>query len=521
MALRWQDWTVLCAYVALLMGAGWLLSRRESKDTRGYFLAGRSMPAWAVALSILATAQSAATFVGVPQKGFGVDFTYLLASVGTIVASIVVAVLFLPAYYRLDIATPYELLETRFGTGARRVASLWYLVGRMMANGARVFIGALPVAMAVFGKAEPDAWQIVVCVLFFMAFGAVFTLGGGVRAAIYSDVIQVAVYLGAALVIIVVLMDRIGASPAAIAQGVLHPPTGAGPTFFKLGIGDAKPWDEFTLMTGLTGLALLNIAFFAMDQDLTQRLLACRSPKAAAKSLLSSTVAVGLPVVLLFMLLGVLLNVYYTRPDLVLSVAPLPDKASPMVDFVFERSPAGVAGLMLAGLLAAGPAGINSSLNSMASSFITDIYRPMRSGLSEHHYVLAGRTATIAAGVLMGVFAALCVYWQRGSGKQLIDFALSVMVFAYAGLLGVFFCAMFTKRGSNTSAIAAMVAGFVTIVAMQSFIWKPITGASTTQELWAAAPWAALASPWQLCIGTAVSFTVCCLVSARRVSEGG
>lgn len=511
---------MLAGYVILLMGAGWLLSRREAKDTRGYFLAGRSMPAWAVAISILATAQSAATFVGVPQKGFGVDFTYLLASVGTIVASIVVAALFLPAYYRLDIATPYELLETRFGTGARRVASVWYLVGRMMANGARVFIGALPVAMAVFGKAEPDAWQIVVCVLIFMAFGAVFTLGGGVRAAIYSDVIQVAVYLGAAAVIILLLLGKIGASPAAIADGVLHPPAAPGPTFFKLGIGPgAKPWDEFTLLTGLTGLALLNIAFFAMDQDLTQRLLACRTPKAAAKSLLSSTVAVGLPVVLLFMLLGVLLNVYYTRPDLMGgAAATLPEKATPMVDFVFNHSPAGVAGLMLAGLLAAGPAGINSSLNSMASSFITDIYRPLRADLSERHYVLAGRVATIAAGLLMGVFAALCVYWQRGSGKQLVDFALSVMVFAYAGLLGVFFCAMFTRRGSNASAIAAMVAGFLTIVAMQSFIWKPLTGATTTQELWDAAPGAALASPWQLCIGTAVSFAVC-LCGQRREAE--
>lgn len=516
-ALQTGDWVVLGAYVLLLLAAGWWFSRREAKDTAGYFLAGRSMPGWAVALSILATAQSAATFVGVPQKGFGVDFTYLLANVGTIVASIVVATLFLPAYYRLNIATPYQLLETRFGPGARRAASLWYLVGRMMANGARVFIGALPVAMAVFGKAEPDAWQIVLCVLIFMAFGAVFTLGGGVRAAIYSDVLQVAVYLGAAVVILILLLSKVPASPAQIAEAVVDPPAGVpAPAFFRLGIGDAKPWHEFSLLTGLTGLALLNTAFFAMDQDLTQRLLACRSSRAAAKSLLSSTVAVGLPVVTLFLLLGVLLNVYYTRPDVTgTGGAALPAKADAMVDFVFAHCPAGVGGLMLAGLLAAGPAGINSSLNSMASSFVTDIYRPLHPGRTERHYVLIGRVSTIAAGALMGAFAAVCVYWQRGSGKQLVDFALGVMTFAYAGLLGVFFCAMFTRRGTGRSAVAALIAGFLTVVLLQPFVWMPLLRQPGIDALRQQAPWAALASPWTLCIGTLVAFVVCASPSGR------
>ncbi|MBY0307776.1 MAG: hypothetical protein K2Q09_03455, partial [Phycisphaerales bacterium] len=245
-------------------------------------------------------------------------------------------------------------------------------------------------------------------------------------------------------------------------------------------------------------------------------LLACRSSRAAAKSLLSSTVAVGLPVVTLFLLLGVLLNVYYTRPDVTgTGGAALPAKADAMVDFVFAHCPAGVGGLMLAGLLAAGPAGINSSLNSMASSFVTDIYRPLHPGRTERHYVLIGRVSTIAAGALMGAFAAVCVYWQRGSGKQLVDFALGVMTFAYAGLLGVFFCAMFTRRGTGRSAVAALIAGFLTVVLLQPFVWMPLLRQPGIDALRQQAPWAALASPWTLCIGTLVAFVVCASPSGR------
>lgn len=519
-ALTTADWCVLGGYVALLLGAGWWLSRRQARDTGAYFLAARSMPGWVVAVSILATAQSAATFVGVPEQGYTLDFSYLLTSVGSVAAACVVAAVFLPAYYRLGVQTPYELLETRFGPGARRAASVSYLAGRLLANGARVYIGALPAAMAVFGTPEPGGLQIVACVAVFMVFGAVFTLAGGARAAIYSDVVQVVVYLGAAAVMVVVLLTKIPASVGEVASAVASPPPGAAqPVWFRLGIGDAQPWTEFSLLTALTGMTLLNTAFFAMDQDLTQRLLSCRSAGSAARSLIASTAAVGLPVVALFMVLGVLLNVYYTRADVMGGGGGGARAEGAMIDFALAHSPAGVAGLVFAGLMAAGPAGINSSLNSMASSFVADIYRPARPGREEAHYVRAGRMATVAAGVVMGLLVLLCVYWQRSSGLPLLPFALSVMVFAYAGLLGVFFCAVLTRRGSGSTAVAAMATGFVVVLAMQGFIWRPVTGAKTTPELWEVAPWAALASPWQLCIGTVVAFGVC-VAGRRRAGVG-
>jgi SSS family transporter len=502
-ALQTGDWAVLVAYVLLLLAAGWFLARREAKDTKGYFLAARSMPAWAVAISILATAQSAATYIGAPEKGWSGDVSYLLANLGVIVAAIVVSVWFLPVYYRLNVQTPYELLESTCGRAARRTASVWYLLGRFMASGVRVYIGALPFCLAVFGEVTPLG--LIACIAGFMAFGALFTLAGGVRAAIWSDVLQVGVYIGSAVVLLLVLLGKIPLHGEALWHALMQGSANADGTHKGLTLigplsDNLNPAKPFTVLTGLTGWALLNIAFFAMDQDLTQRLLACKDSKAAAKSLLINTVAVTLPVVGLFCLLGLLMGVYYTRAD-VMGVDGLPLKpgsgggsTDALVDFASLHAPAGVLGLMLAGVLAAGPAGINSSLNSMASSVVADLYRPARPGRDERHYVVVGRVATVACGVVMGVFAAFCVQLQ--GRKDLIDFALGVMPYAYAGLLGVFAAAVFLRRVPVWFAVASMPAGLVAVLAVvRCTDWT---------------------TPWQLIVGSAVSFAVCLIGWAGR-----
>lgn len=494
-ALQTADWAVLVGYVLLLLAAGWFLARREAKDTRGYFLAARSMPSWAVAVSILATAQSAATYVGAPEKGWSGDLSYLLANLGVIVAAFVVSVVFLPVYYRLNVQTPYELLETTCGRAARRTASVWYLLGRFMASGVRVYIGALPFCLAVFGKVTPLG--LIACIAGFMAFGALFTLAGGVRAAIWSDVLQVGVYIGSAVVILFILMGKIPIHGEALWHAMVQGPANPDGTHKGLSVigpvADnfdlAKP---FTILTGLTGWALLNIAFFAMDQDLTQRLLACKDSKAAAKSLLINTVGITLPVVFLFCGLGLLMGLFYTRADVMSGGLPLKPgsgggSTDALVDFASIHAPAGILGLMLAGVLAAGPAGINSSLNSMASSVVADLYRPARPDRPEAHYVLVGRIATILCGVVMGVFAGFCVEFQ--GHKDLIDFALGVMPYAYAGLLGVFTAAVVFRRVPEWWAVAAMPVGLVAVVALTI--------------------WTKWSTPWQLVIGSSAAFAVC------------
>jgi Na+/proline symporter len=510
-ALAWPDVLVLACYGLALGLVGVLLARRARgggsapANADEYFVAARSMPAWAVALSILATAQSAATFLGAPQQGASGDLRYLLANVGVLIAAVVTCVVFLPAYFRRNVQTPYGLLECAFGPATRRAASVWYLCGRLMASGARVYIGAIPFCLAVTGEVTPLG--LLACVGAFMAFGAVFTLASGARGAIWTDVVQVVVYVSALVVLALVVLGKLPGGTLEGLSSALAGPQGTGPVLIGPASDSLELWREFTPLTCVTGVALLNLAFFAMDQDLTQRLLSCKSSTQAARSLMISTVLVTLPVVAGFVALGLLLGAYFRglEPGAALAVG---DERM-LMQFALAHSPAGVAGLMLAGVLAAGPAGINSSLNAMASSFVSDLYRPLRPGLSDAQAVRAGRVATVVIGVLMALFASACVYWHSHSDKSIISFALSVMIYAYAGLAGVFIAAVTLRHPPPWSGLVALPLGTGTVVAL-SFVQVQ---APTPSGL------APLAWPWQLVGGTLAAFGVCAL--ARLAQRRG
>lgn len=517
LGLHAADWAVLGAYALLLLGAGWWFSRRGAKDSKGYFLAGQSMPVWAVAVSTLATAQSAATFVGVPEDAFGGDLTYISASIGGVIAALILAFTFIPAYYRLGVSTPYQLLETRFGPGAKLVTSVAYMIGRVFASGARIYVGAIPVALACFGDVSPSTLAITIAA--FMVFAVLFTLRGGLESVIWTDIVQVGVYMGAAVVSIVLLWRAIPADLGTVLDALRHGGTdGASKlTVLRTGLDASKPMGmdfgaPFTLITACTGWVLLNLAAFGTDQDLTQRMLTCRCAKEGARSVIASTL-VGIPAVVIFSTIGLLLWVVCRRPDLM--GGPIPEHLSGdakglLLRYAMNAGVAGFAGLIVAGVLAAGPAGINASLNSMAGTFINDIYRPVIApGRDERHYVTAGRWAVAAWGVVLGAFAVVCIWWQRHSGENIINFVLGVMGFAYAGLLATFLTALFTRRGRTWSVIAAMVVGFVVVLALQPNVWAWWTA----QTVWTRDHLAGvkIASPWRLLLGVAASLFVCLL----------
>lgn len=509
------DWIVLGVYFLILIGTGVWFSRRKVTNTQEYFLANHSMPVWAVALSVLATAQSAATFVGVPQTSFSGDLTYLSSNLGGIFAAIILAVFFIPAYYRLNVTTPYKLLETRFGPGARVGASWAYLIGRVFASGARIFVGALPASLAIFG--DTATGHMCIIIVGFVIFGVMYTFFGGVSSVIWTDVVQVTVYLGAALVAIAVLLHKIPADIPTIFSALVNPPEGPSKlNLIDVGLDVSKPklgfdsGQEFTLLTVMTGFVLLTLASHGMDQDLVQRMLTCKSPAKGALSVVSG-VLVGVPAVSIFLVLGLLLYIFYMRPDIMGSAAPTyaPGSDSAFQVFAYREMSGGLAGLFLAGLFAAGPAGINSGLNSMASTFVTDIYRQSKPGRDERHYLYVGRGAVVMAGVALGAFAMLCIALYSPKGGTLIGFVLSVMNFAYAGLLGMFFTALFTRRGSVASVIAGMFAGALVVLAFQPLVWKWWT--SLTPWLESNVGPVSVQYPWHLTIGALVSFAVCCL----------
>ena len=514
------DWATMGCYGLVLLLSGLWLGRKKQAGTEDYFLAGRAMPAWAVAVSILATSLSAATFIGAPEQAYRGDLTYLTMNVGAILGAVFVALVLLPAFYRYRVATVYEFLERRFGTKAKVASSWTFMIGRVFASGARIFIAALPASLILFGDLEPaHVWPAIAALTL---AGVLYTLAGGVRSIIWSDVIQAVVFVGAAVAACWLLLQKIPLSIGEIVT-VLGGPSGSVSsklTVIDLGLDLTKPGlgfnpsARYTLLTALTGLTLLNIGAYGTDQDLAQRMLTCRSAKEGSWSVISG-ILVQIPVIALFLAIGSLLSIFYLRPDLMGAAAPsytVDDSRQIFLSFILEEMPAGMPGFMMAGLFAAGLSSLNSALNAMASSFVNDWYRNAFPGQGERHYLRVGRCAVAGWGVVLGGFAMVCVYWQQAAEQSLIDFSLSVMTFAYAGLVAVFLTAALTSRGNGASVVLALASGFCSVLLLQPRIWRT----------WAPLAWQPLriAFPWQLLIATAIATAVCCLGrrEARRAS---
>lgn len=526
--LNGLDWAVLAGYGLLLIVSGWWFSRKGAKDTDDYFLAGRAMPAWAVAISVLATAQSAATFVGVPQQSYAGNLTYVTTMVGPLIAAFITIGIFLPVYFRQNVHSPYHLLETRFGPGARGATSWTYLLGRVLANGARTYIGALPLSLAVFGDTSLE--HMVPSIIVIMVIATIYTFFGGVRSVIWTDVLQVCVYLGAAVVAAVVLISRIPASPA----DVYHALQSAGKLHaMPLGVSASAPYVDWspdrqnTILAGVTGWMLLNLAVYATDQDLVQRSLTCRNAFQAGKSLLLATL-ISVPVVLLFLLIGLLLYVFYQRPDIMGTAATHVPSKDVFATFILNEMPSGARGLMIAGVLAIGPIGINATLNSMASTLVQDTYEKVVPQRDARRDLWVSRLMVVVCAGVLTLGAVGAAWWQDRSDIPLIPFALGVMALAYTGLLGVFATAILTRRGNTQSCIAGLVTGFVVSLLLQPDIAGGLLrmlqvsaisrgmGSDVIAMLPAKGPVAPVAianlgAPWIMVIGTAAAFVVCML----------
>lgn len=501
------DWGIVGGYILILALAGWLSTRRQ-RSAEDYFLAGHAVPVWLIAISVLSTTQSAATFLGAPDYSYRGDYTYLASNIGPLIGAFLVARYLIPRFYAEGVTTVYELLRARYGPVAMRAAAGMYLVGRVFASGARLYLAAIAVAMIVFADIQPG--QVFAASAALVVMGLVFTFIGGLRSVVWSDLVQVVLYVGAALVVLVILWRSIPVSTGEIvatlaAENKLR--------LFDLSFNLSAP---FSLLAIVTGIALLFFASQGLDQDTTQRFLACRDTKEGKRALFASVFA-GIPVVFLFLMIGSLLHIVYDRPDLMEQAAGASgagtfegEKITIFMHYILTQIPPGVRGFVAVGVLAA--AAVNSGLISMSSVLIQDFYRPWaerRGPRPEAHYVRAGRIGMILLALALLAMSLLCFYWQRYTDAPLLDFALGVMSFAYSGLLGVYFTLLFTRRGSTASVIAALVVGFLAILLMQPYV---------VDLLGLPAAWKGLAFPYQLCIGTAFAFATCLLGNRKRVT---
>ncbi len=405
-----------------------------------------------------------------------------------------------------------------------------FMVGRVFASGARVYIAAIPLTMVLFGvEQSTNAGYLAGAILVLTVVAVAYTLIGGIASVIWTDVLQTTVLIGAA----------IGARHSAAAQDPdvplseiwsspqLQPrPQRAlqdhrpspGPQQRTSRTWALTPSARYTVLTAVFGFSLINMAAYGTDHDLAQRMLTCKS---AIRGSMSAWAAIilNLPITLLFMTIGVLLFVFYrlvaTHQIDAQALAP-GQEAFP--SFILQEMPRGLAGLMLAGLFAAGVGSLMSAINAMAATFIKDFYMPAVKGKADRHYLLASRWATAAWGAAVGLFAVACIFWKRANpDTTLIDFALQVMTFAYAGLLAVFLTAIFTRRGNTTSSLAALATGFIAIILFQTWgLWTPLINkilAGTSADGSPLPPTIGalkLAYPWQMLIATAMSTIVCC-----------
>jgi SSS family solute:Na+ symporter len=538
------DWVVLGAYLGLMLAIGLVAAWRESRHASGteeFFLGGRSMPTWALAISIVGSSLSVATFVGVPDRAFAGDCTYLVLYVGNFTAAFLVAFIFVPRLYRAGTVTIYGYLATRFGEPARVAVSLTFLFGRMLASGARLMLAAVPLCMLVLdrpaNRITVEQMVLAICAIGFV--GTFYTVFGGIRTVIWVDTIQFVLVVGAALLTIGLLLHRIHA-PLGDVLAALHD---AGKT--RVLDVSTDPNKPFTLWTAIFGGLLVNMAAFGVDHDLAQRFLVAKSPSRGALSVIASQV-IGMAVVSLFLLIGLLLYVFYTRPDLTGFTPHFPLPAAELSGatyqwFLIKELPPVLSGLAMAGLFAVSQGSMDSAINALASSAVADLYLPWRrrrarlAGTSAprrgfgapdadarppdapgaakaEDSVAAPKWAVAAMGVVMSAFAVACAYAYDPKQKAFLDFALGVLNFAFSGMLAVFLTALLTRRGNNVSVVLALLTGVVAVALTQDSVLGPVTGALTGTPR-------TLAFTWAMPVATGLAFVVCVSGAPRAPRE--
>src|SRR5437660_7009765 len=362
--------------------------RKKQRTLRDYFLAGRDIPWWAIALSIVAAETSTLTIISIPGIAYVSNLTFLQVVMGYVVGRVIISFVLLPHYFRGDLYTAYELIERRFGRGMRSLTAGLFLLTRAAAEGVRVYAVSIVVAIAL-GTGEIRSIAIIT------ALTLIYTFEGGLAAVIWTDVIQTVIYVGGTVVGLVTILDLVpGGWPAIHAAA-----TEAG----KLRVFDFTPnfWMPYTFWAGIAGGAFLTTASHGTDQLIVQRLLAARSQKQSVAALLSSGVAILFQFGL-FLMVGVMLWAFYRLPS---GSFGRPDRIYPT--FIVSRMPHGISGLLIAAILAAAMSNLSAALNSLSSSSIMDFYLRVRPQADERTKMRLSRLATFFWALLLFVLAVI------------------------------------------------------------------------------------------------------------------
>jgi solute:Na+ symporter, SSS family len=525
MGQYWIDGVVLLTYFGLIFAIGFS-QRSKSGSMEGFALGDRQIAWWAVLASILAAEISAGTFFGAPGEGYALrNFTYIQLIVGYLLARVVVSAVFIPAYYRHGVVSIYEFLGLRFGPVTHRVSSGVFLVTRLLASGTRLWVPTMLLVL-IWHMQHPqqaispstEFWLTAVALLLVTFATAIYTTVGGIRAVIWTDVIQ-----------IVVLVCALGFS---LMYLLGHIPGGwSGATQMLTGPKDLIVWDwgiekgagfwgnvkgileqEYTVWAAFLGSTFVTMATHGTDQDMVQRMLTAKNKRQSAVATILSGLA-DVPITLVVLGIGILLYVFYQQvPD------PLmPRNAEGVVSsnkvfphFVLTVMPAGLRGLVIAGVLATTMGSLSTALNSLATSYVKDFhFRWFGEPPDEKGKVRVLRFGTVLFAVLL-ITVALATAWVSAHNPKLriLPIILGIFGYTYGSLLGVFMVGLFTKtRGNDRGNVIAMIVGFL-VVAYLSGLDRDVCGLFQVKGLGRPDWMPVIEFPWRIMFGTITTFLI-------------
>jgi len=480
MGLNIADLVVIVAYLAGVTLFG-LRFRGKQRTLKDYFLAGNTIPWWAISLSIVAAETSTLTIISVPGIAYEKDFRFLQLTIGYLVGRILVSFVLIPQYFRGHLVTAYQLIERRFGGGLRSLTAGLFLITRAAAEGVRVFAVAIVIRVALGGliSGMSDFGRDITAIAIVTVLTLLYTFEGGMTAVIWTDVVQLAIYVTGTLV---------------AAFSILHLIPGGWQTVASIGgtAGKFRMFDTtwnltstYTLWAGVIGGAFLTTASHGTDQLIVQRLLSAQSERQAKLALLSSGVAVFLQFSM-FLLIGAMLFVFYklyppaaafTRTDLIFPT------------YIVTRLPHGISGLLISAILAAAMSNLSAALNALSSTTIVDFYSRIAPHSTEERRVRLSRFATIGWGLLLFGLAILA-----RSGGKVVEMGLSIASVAYGCLLGVFLLGVLTRSANQSGAMIGMLVGFMLNIYLWlytsvAFTWYVVLGSVATFAVGYCASW--------------------------------
>ena len=464
MGFNWFDWIVVLVYLLAITWFG-VQFRKRQQSIHTYFLGGQRTPVWALALSIVATETSILTVIGTPGIAYAGDMAFMQLVMGYMVGRVVICLVLIPSYFKGSMFTAYELMQRRFGARVKHATASMFLVTRALAEGVRVFAIATVVGVVL---GTDDIWSILII----SALTLIYTFEGGLTAVIWTDVVQLLIYVSGTVVAFFVALSLIPGGWTEVVATAGHK--------FTLWNFSTDYTVTYTFWAGVIGGAFLNFASHGVDQLIVQRLLAARNERESKVSLLSSGAVIFLQFAL-FLVVGIVLYTFYQLHPA--EQVPSPnDRIFPT--FVVAHLPHGVSGIMVAAMLAAAMANLSGALNALASTTVIDFYRPFfkRDATAEQQLRVSKRM-TFIWGLVLTALAVM----SRGL-RSLLEAGLTIASITYGSMAGAFLLAVLTRKANERGTIIGMAAGLVSMLL-----------------IWYATP---IAWTWYVLIGTTITFDV-------------